>query len=408
MRSATEARHSNPPCIVLGLETQIGLGVVRELGRAGVRVIGIAQEPQAIGLASRYLWRRVTGIEPRSAALLQRLRELGEEHGPCSLIAVSEVNLAWLSSHRGGLGQVVPVLPPADALAIALDKQRTLALAHEVGIAVPRSEQPQSQADIERLAESFPFPAVLKWSDPGAVLPALEAHGLELVKAEYVYSGDEFRRAAARYEALGAWPLVQQYCAGQGLGQFFFMHRGQAVRRFQHLRIAEWPPEGGYSSVCESLPLEAHADLQQRSIALLQAMGWDGVAMVEYRYDPATRHAVLMEVNGRFWGSFPLAVAAGAGFALLSHALQGAGVELPLPPLKAGRRCRMMSTELKRLVRLLLQPGRIADRSFRVRRGAELWRFVADFFRPGVSYYVWAWDDPRPFLADVCNLFRRG
>jgi len=45
----------HPPGIVLGLETQIGLCIVRELGQAGVRVIGIAHDWGAIGLRSRYL-----------------------------------------------------------------------------------------------------------------------------------------------------------------------------------------------------------------------------------------------------------------------------------------------------------------------------------------------------------------
>jgi hypothetical protein len=40
---------------VLGIETQIGLSLVRELGEAGIPVIGIATGDKAIGLQSRYL-----------------------------------------------------------------------------------------------------------------------------------------------------------------------------------------------------------------------------------------------------------------------------------------------------------------------------------------------------------------
>lgn len=62
---------------------------------------------------------------------------------------------------------------------------------------------------------------------------------------------------------------------------------------------------GGFSSVCDALPLSEHQALQAQSVALLRAIGWEGVAMVEYRFDPATGTAVLMEINGRFWGSYP-------------------------------------------------------------------------------------------------------
>lgn len=235
---------SLPPCIVLGLETQIGLGVIRELGRAGVPVIGIAHEPDAIGLASRYLFRKMVVQPPRSAELIAAIRALGEEFGPCCLLAVSEANLSWLALHRDAFGQIRPAVPAAEKLAIVLDKQRTLQAAREVGITVPETVQPESIDQVSAVAATFRFPAVLKWKDPNAVARKLGALGLDLVKAEYVYSAEQFLAAARRYEPVDEWPMVQSYCPGIGLGQFFYMHRGEAVRRFQHQRVAEWPPEG--------------------------------------------------------------------------------------------------------------------------------------------------------------------
>ena len=69
----------------------------------------------------------------------------------------------------------------------------------------------------------------------------------------------------------------------------------------------------------------------------------------------------------------------------------------------------MMATEVKRLIRILLQPKRISDPLYTVEPGRELKRFFMDFFRTGVGYYVWAKDDPSPFWADLMNMFlRRG
>jgi predicted ATP-grasp superfamily ATP-dependent carboligase len=392
-----------PPCYVLGIETQIGLSLVRELGEAGVPVIGIATGDKAIGLQSRYLAHGEILKKPRTDAGLAELRAIGERYGAGYLLTVSEANTTWLIENRDRLGVITPLLPSKDAFAIVLDKGRTLEAAGAVGIDVPKSASPATWADVERVAASFPFPAVLKWSDPNGVAPALHAAGIELVKAEYVYTPDEFLRAAARYRPVEMWPLVQEYCPGVGLGQFFFMHQGKAVRRFQHLRVAEWPPEGGFSSVCDGVPLDQFKDLQEKSIRLLQSIGWEGVAMVEYRYDPASGRAVLMEVNGRFWGSFPLAMYSGAGFGLLAYSLQGQGVMPSLPALRENLRCRMVATEIKRLRRILLQPGLIRDRTFRVRPVHEVLRFVGDFLRPSVCYYVWNPKDVKPFIRDVRN-----
>ncbi|MBC7680699.1 MAG: carboxylate--amine ligase, partial [Ferruginibacter sp.] len=305
---------SRPPCIVLGLETQIGLGLVRELGRAGVPVVGIAVAADAIGLSSRYLARKLVVAQPRSPALIAAIVALGEELGPCCLMAVSEVNLDWLAQHQGEFGKVRPIVPSPETLAMVLDKQRTLQAAREVGVAVPETAEPASMAEAEALAANFPFPAVLKWKDPNAVARKLGAAGLALHKAEYVYTPAEFLAAAARYQPVGEWPMVQAYCPGTGLGQFFYMHKGESLRRFQHLRIAEWPPEGGFSSVCDAVPLDRHQALQEKSIALLRHIGWEGVAMVEYRWESATGSAVLMEITGRYWGSYPLAVQCGVDF----------------------------------------------------------------------------------------------
>lgn len=392
-----------PPCYVLGIETQIGLSLVRELGEAGVPVIGIATRDDAIGLQSRYLTHGEVLRHPRTDQGLAELRAIGEGHGAGYLLTVSEANTTWLIDNRDRLGVLQPLLPSKEAFEVVLDKERTLEVAEAVGIEVPQSANPTSWDEVEALARSFPFPAVLKWADPNGVAPALHAKGIELVKAEYVYTAEEFLRVAGRYRPVGVWPLVQAYCAGVGLGQFFFMHRGKAVRRFQHLRVAEWPPEGGFSSVCDAVPLERFRELQALSIRLLQAIGWEGVAMVEYRYDPASGRAVLMEVNGRFWGSFPLAMYCGAGFGLLAYSLQGQGLMPELPPLRENLRCRMVATEIKRLKRILLEPGQIRDRSFRVRPVREVLRFAVDFLRPSVRYYVWSLRDIKPFFRDVKN-----
>jgi predicted ATP-grasp superfamily ATP-dependent carboligase len=398
---------AQPPCIVLGLETQIGLGLVRELGRAGVQVIGVSHDPHAIGLRSHYLSRKIVVPQPRSVELIATLRTLGDEIGPCCLITVSEANLQWLAAHRNELGNIRPVVPGDEQLATVLDKQLTLQAAQSVGILVPQTREPKSMMDVQTLASDFNFPAVLKWKDPNSVAKRLGDLGLPLLKAEYVYTTEQFLAAASRYEKLGVWPMVQSYCPGRGLGQFFYMHQGEAVRRFQHLRVAEWPPEGGFSSVCDSVALTEHLALQEKSIELLRHIGWEGVAMVEYRWDADTGRAVLMEINGRYWGSYPLAVKCGAAFALISHCLEN-GMGLPdLVPVRNGVRCRMVSTELKRLVRIIFQPSKIVDRAFKVHPIREVVRFVLDFLRPGVCYYVWDRRDPRPFAKDVMNVLRK-
>lgn len=398
---------SLPPCFVLGIETQIGVGIIRELGRAGVEVVGLANRPRSIGLASRYLARGVVVGPARDDALIARIAELGREYGEALLLGVSETDLSWLIAHRDAFAPVRVIAPPADAFRRVLDKSETLQQAERLGIRVPVTHAPGSLDEWNAACARLRYPVVVKWADPLTAMPRLHAHGLRLQKLEYANDAASLMEIGKRFAPAGIWPLIQEYAPGRGLGQFFFMHEGEAVRRFQHVRVAEWPPEGGFSSVCDAVPLSQHQALQDKSIALLQALGWEGCAMVEYRLDERSDDAVLMEINGRFWGSFPLAVHAGAGFATLAYFLQGLGRQPPLPEVHEGLRCRMVSTELKRLVRILLQPGKIHDPHFQIRPAQELWRFLSDFFRSGVRYYLWNRDDPGPLRADLRNYLLR-
>ena len=203
------------------------------------------------------------------------------------------------------------------------------------------------------------------------------------------------------------YPLIQEYCAGYGLGQFILMKDGQAHYTFQHQRLHEWPPEGGFSSMCASLPREQHAALMDKSIALLRELAWDGIAMVEYRHDPATGESALMEINGRFWGSLPLACHAGAAFPTLCYRLLGQGEPVQNTPYRSGMRCRYMVPETKRLVRILFGQQHIADKTLRFKRLPELAGYLLDFVRPGARYYVFDLADPKPFFSDLGHMLRK-
>ena len=179
------------------------------------------------------------------------------------------------------------------------------------------------------------------------------------------------------------------------------MRRGEALLTFQHRRLHEWPPEGGFSTLCEGVPLAMHGELQEQSIALLRRIDWEGPAMVEYRHDPATGHSWLMEINGRFWGSLPLASQSGAEFAWMTYAVLGLKDESVRCVVRSELRCRSLVTEAKWLLRVVCAPHKIQDRSLRFSRLRELAKWIGMFFDPRMRYFVFSLDDPVPALADL-------
>ncbi len=102
---------------------------------------------------------------------------------------------------------------------------------------------------------------------------------------------------------------VQENFIGMGVGVELLAARGELLFAFQHVRVHE-PIMG--SSYRKSVPLDPK--LLEASTKLLKALNYTGVAMVEFKVNFKTGAWVFIEINARFWGSLPLAVAAEADF----------------------------------------------------------------------------------------------
>lgn len=403
----TESRGSMEPVLLLGVDSPIGLTIIRELGRRGVPVHGVGFSDRALGRYSRYL--KSFAVRPKGAeSFPDWVKRLAHVAGARIVMAVSEGDLLALDRNREQLHELTPLVPPGGALSKVLDKEQTLALASSLGISTPISYEGASllRANPQLLA-ALPYPFVLKWPDPNRIQRLLSASQIAFLKAEYCCNPAELVRALERYVPIGQYPLIQQYAPGYGLGQMILMQRGEPVLQFQHRRLHEWPPEGGVSTLCEALPVGEHAALMEKSVALLRAMGWEGPAMVEYRYDPASSQALLMEVNGRFWGSLPLASHAGAEFGWMTYSSLGLKLDTSPDPIRAGVRARYMIPETRRLWRILAERDRIRDPAFQVRPVRELLGYLSAFLDPRTRYYVFRHDDPMPCIADLWQVARK-
>jgi predicted ATP-grasp superfamily ATP-dependent carboligase len=385
--------------LVFGADSQIGLTICRELAEHGVEVYAIGNDRRAVGLHSRAVkkgWVRTPGEEP-----IAMVNRVAAEFTIPLMLVVGENNINYFNERRQELRGIRALIPESAVMQRVLDKSHVCAIAEQLGIEIPRTLVIRTPDEIAGVVSALTYPVVLKWANPHAVITVLREHRVRLEKTRYCYSAEELSAHLHTFDPVGAYPMVQSFAAGHGLGQMVFMHRGQAVLRFQHRRLHEWPPEGGASSLCESLAPDAHADLMEKSIALLQRLEWEGAAMVEYRHDPATGRSVLMEINGRFWGSLPLAYHAGAPFVWLTYSILGKGEEPALAPYRTGLRCGSLVPELKRLHRILARPDLIQNRQLRFSRLGSVADFLANQLSPFRRHYVFSWSDPMPAIADL-------
>ena len=147
---------------------------------------------------------------------------------------------------------------------------------------------------------------------------------------------------------------------------------------------------------------ELNPSLMQSSLDLLRALQWQGVAMVEYRVGPDGR-AVLMEVNGRYWGTIALPISAGIDFPLYQWKLaHGERPEIP-KTYAVGTKWRWTVGYLHRLYDLL-DLGRRST-SARAVLGGDFRQLLEDF-SPSVPDATLQLSDPMPSVVEFLLAMR--
>ncbi len=129
--------------------------------------------------------------------------------------------------------------------------------------------------------------------------------------------------------------------------------------------------------------------------------------MVEFKVDADSSKPLLMEINGRFWGSLQLAIDAGVNFPflLLNMAMGKAGT-LPENGYRVGVKSRWLLGDLDQLVMRLTK----SDRALNLPPGApsKLRSLVSfcRFFERDLFYEVEDLDDCGPSFLEILRYVR--
>jgi predicted ATP-grasp superfamily ATP-dependent carboligase len=382
------------------------LAAARSLVHSGHEVHVVAAVRPSLAGASRGTRSHCAPHDPLRdpVAYAADVASLAQLEGIELLLPITDASAEALLEHRGMLPRGVAL--PFPDLAIyraASDKAHILGLAWAAGFAVPETRVLAAPEDVDMLPDAL-FPAVVK--PHRSVVD--DGRARTKLAVTPVADGTACRRALASLP-LTAYPvLVQRHVKGVGEGFFALRWNGRMVAMFAHRRLREKPPSGGVSVYRESIALDPQ--LAGAGARLLEALDWQGVAMVECKRDPGGRY-VIMEVNGRFWGSLQLAIDAGVDFpALLARCVAGE----PVPRCagyRVGVRSRWLWGDVDHLYlrltrsaeRLQLEPGAPS------RVCAVLDFLRVDFARDRSE--VWRWRDPAPFLVESlqwCGLLGRG
>jgi predicted ATP-grasp superfamily ATP-dependent carboligase len=161
IKPVSTSSDSNPIAIVIGLDCITGLQIARVLHQHGIRVTGIASNPEHFAVRTRCV-SNVTIVENNGAALLERLRSLATEDRPV-LMPATDTAVTFMTQHGDELSRLFRIAsPPTNSIEYAIGKVSFSIHAKKHDIPTPRTNIVENIDDLHHAAEELTEPYVLK------------------------------------------------------------------------------------------------------------------------------------------------------------------------------------------------------------------------------------------------------
>jgi D-aspartate ligase len=305
------------PAVILKLDRNVlhhgGLGAIRSLGRLGVPVYGVHEDPLAPAARSRYLhdrwiWRPDAEDAGRVRAGLVTLAErIGRR---AVLIPTDDAGAIFLAEHGTDLRRwfLFPD-PPSDLPRQLAGKYTLYQLCRELGVPCVAAALPESLASAQEFADQVGFPLVAKLATPWR---SSNAKGLR--STSVLRTRDELAHSwRACADSDGGALMLQDYIPHHQIphhqqGQDYFFHGycdGQSRCRpaFVGIKERSYPAHAGLTSLGRWVD---NPQLHHRATTLVAQLGFRGIADLDYRFDPRDGQYKLLDFNPRLGAQFRL------------------------------------------------------------------------------------------------------
>ncbi|GAA2021662.1 hypothetical protein GCM10009839_18530 [Catenulispora yoronensis] len=291
-----------------------GLGVIRSLGRLGIRVHAMREDRFTPAGTSRYARRTMSPMPERTNPddVLDLLDRLADRlPGPAVLVTTDDAGAILLAEHGDKLRpRYLFPNPPADLPRRAAGKATLAEICRAAGVPHPATTVPADAAEAVAFADACGYPVVAKVNLPWT---ADRSGGLQ--STTIVRGKDELLSLVERArQATGDGPdtglLLQEYLAPApaGTNQDWFFHGyfdADSRCLFGHtgIKIRSFPVHAGLTSYGRWTPNER---LRTEAITLLSGLGYRGTVDLDFRWDPRDDGYRLLDFNPRLGAQFRL------------------------------------------------------------------------------------------------------
>jgi predicted ATP-grasp superfamily ATP-dependent carboligase len=371
------------------------LACVRSWGRKGIAFAVGGETRWDMSLLSSYAKEKFVYTSPRRdlSQFVHDLNYYCHKFGADGVFPTSEAAIMACNRYRNHLTSL-PIVPREQEIQTAFSKARTLNAAQSVGVLVPQTIFLTENNWQSLGGAALKFPIVVKSESSEAMMASSIKTS---AKTSFVFSQYELEKECRSRLEAGQSMLVQEFIDGYGVGISGLFDKGRPVALIGHRRLRESTPWGGPSALAETIEIDSQ--LLKATTSLMQQIAFSGPAMVEYKIDHQSGQPYLMEINGRFWGSVLLAIAAGQDLPYLYwKMLNGMDIRPEEKSYRVGVRGRYLVGDTKCLfLSLKGAPKRWKGRL--AKRGAALRSYIGSFFDRQTTELILTRDDPMPFLG---------
>jgi len=285
-------------------DTQVGLWVVRSMARNGLEVHAIVNTLHGQPAHSKYsasAW--IMDNKANQSGFADEILQLAKQLDVGSIMPVSEGFHNGLISIRDRLDDLDIHLfsPSREIFDKATDKDYVHQLCLDLDVPVAKGMR------LDELMGQDPettlsYPLVLRTRKQNV------AGGKVPVKAAYARNLDELLNWYRQFESFADNVIVQEYHPGAEEHVQILMHEGEMFMTGDYIGEHHMPLAGGVTVQRVSCH---HQPVIDDTIKVLKALNWQGIAGVQFHYDPETGKYIFLEINPRFSGGLPTVVMAG-------------------------------------------------------------------------------------------------
>lgn len=368
---------SKPSILIFEAEAKSILPAAEAFARRGFHVVAASSKKYCVGFFSRFVHEKIRMPDQvrEPAACGEFLLKLVQGREFEMILPLGDEVTEIVAERQDQFRQCAKlVLVPYDTFMIGRNKIATMNAAKRCGVPIPKTYDPK-HVDFDAIDRDSTYPVLVK--------PAMSngARGIS-----YAYDKDQMVRLYEDIRNQFGPTFIQELIPHTGLQyktELLLDPSGRVLAQFAYSKIRFYPPEGGSSTLNQSVE---YPEMVDYAVRLARDIGWYGMCDFDFIFDERDQKPKLMEINPRVTDTIRIAQLCGIDFfGMLYDLACGREVE-PVREYRKGLYMRFL-------------PGEIM---WFLKTKQKRWGLVPSFFKfvgRDVRYLILSARDPGAFLG---------